>query len=484
MSDLPHAIVSQRHPRNDAPPHIVHSDDSEGDSFPISPAQVIAILKTYWKHSALTFFIVLSSSLGLMTVVPKTYTAISTLLVGFDSPDPLAAKEMADFGPGSYLPTQIELIQSDAVMDVVIERLGLTTVPEFTSGFRGQGEAMHDWVALKLRKSLSIEPGRAGSQLIYISASATTSEMSANIANAVADAFLAQHFSAQIDPSGERVRRYEEELASLKRKVDEAQAALTEFRKHSGAVDFDLKSNVDVELLSSLEHRLLDARNALRSNEARATTHKDMNTSMLTSPTLVPLREEGAKLAAKMAQLRTEYGPNHPDVVALQSQIDANRAAQNAAQSALSSAASSDSKAAAQEVSSLENAVAAQRARVLRLKQYDDQASKYQLELESAQMVYRKALDGYDQQQFAATGQSSRIRIASRARPPVKASDPSLKKFLIRGFGGGLFIAVVLPFALELPRRKIRCRDDLERGLKVPVLIQMPYIPDAQMGKV
>ena len=204
---------------------------------------------------------------------------------------------------------------------------------------------------------------------------------------------------------------------------------------------------------------------------------------MLASPTLAPLREEGAKLAIRMAQMRTEYGPNHPDVVALQSQIDANKAAQAAAQSTYSSATDSDIQVNSKEVAALESAVAAQRAKVLRMKLARDQAGKYQLELDSAQTVYKKALDGYDQQQFAATGQSSRIRIASRARPPVKASEPSLKKFLVRGFGGGLAVALALPFLLEFPRRKIRCRDDLERGLKVPVLIQMPYIPDAQIGR-
>ena len=445
--------------------------------------QIVTIMRTYWKQSATAFVLIFAAVMCLMLVVPKSYTAIATMLVDFDSPDPLAAKELADFGPGSYLPTQIELMESDAVLDSVIDRLQLTKVPEYVAGHTGSDDTIHDWVSIKLRKSLDIETGRAGSQLIYISASASTAAMATDVANTVAESFLSQHFSERMGPTSEKVRRYEEELASLKHKVEDAQGALTEFRKRAGAVDFDSKNDVDSEILSSLEHRLLDTRNALRSNEARTGGKKDLTSAMLASPTLAPLRAEGAKLAARMAQMRTEYGPNHPDVVALQSEIDANQAAQAAAQNSYSSATESDIQVNSKEVAALEAAVAAQRAKVLRMKLFRDQAGKYQLELESAQTVYKKALDGYDQQQFAATGQSSRIRIASKARPPVKASEPSLKKFLIRGFGGGLLVALALPFVLELPRRKIRCKDDLERGFKVRVLIQMPYIPDAQIGR-
>jgi succinoglycan biosynthesis transport protein ExoP len=483
MSDNPHPLVSYARLPDAAIPHYpTQANESEGEAFPISIMQIVTIYKTYWRISAAVFAGTFIAVMGLMFVVPKSYSAIATMLVDFHSPDPLAAKELSDFGPGSYLPTQIELMQSDAVLEGVIERLDLASKSEYTSGHKGGDDSLHDWISIKLRKDLEIEPGRAGSQLIYVTATASTANMAADIANAVSDSFLSQNFSDKMAPSSERIRRYDEELASLKNKVEAAQVALTEFRKRSGAVNFDGKTDVEVELLSSLEHRLLEARNSLRSIDARSAGKKDVTTAMLASPTVTGLREEGNKLAARMAQLKTEFGPNHPEVISLQAQIDSNKAAQTSAQTTFSSAASTDSTVISKEVQSLESAVAAQRAKVSRLNQYRDQAGKYQVELESAQTVYKRALDGYDQHQFAATGQNSRIRVATKARPPVKATSPSLKKFLIRGFGGGLFLALALPFVLELPRRRIRCEDDLERGMKIPVLIQLPYIPDTQLS--
>jgi len=41
------------------------------------------------------------------------------------------------------------------------------------------------------------------------------------------------------------------------------------------------------------------------------------------------------------------------------------------------------------------------------------------------------------------------------------------------GLGLGLALWLALPFALELPGRKIRCRDDLEGSLGIPVLAEL-----------
>ncbi|WP_170643990.1 hypothetical protein, partial [Acinetobacter baumannii] len=92
--------------------------------------------------------------------------------------------------------------------------------------------------------------------------------------------------------------------------------------------------------------------------QAKNLGKRDLTTSVLTSSAMAGLRDEGNKLAAKMAQMRTEYGPNHPDVQALQSQIDANKAAQAATQSDYSSANSSDIVVATGDVDALEKAVA------------------------------------------------------------------------------------------------------------------------------
>ncbi len=452
---------------------------ADEDRPPFSIRQILVILKAYWKTSALCFILMVMLAVTASLLATKSYQATATLMVHFNTLDPLAAKEFSDSAQHSYLPTQIELMQSDAVLDEVIERLKLTSMDEFAAGLPEDPSTRLGWIEAKLRKSLDIEPGRAGSQLIYVNALASTPALAADIANTVVEAYLELHSSDS--PSAGRVTRYGEGLTALKRKVDTSQKVLSDLRDRAGTIDFDSNGDVELALLNALEHRLLDARNALRSNQARLSGKKDLTTSVLTAPAMVNLREEGNRLATRMAQLRTDYGPNHPEMQALQSQIDANKAAQATMQAAYSEANSSDISVTNNEVDSLEKAVTAQRVRVRQVKVYRDQAAKYRLELESAQQVYKRALDGFDQEKFAARGNTQHLSIASRARPPVKASKPNRLKYLLLGIAAGLALALMAPFAFELPRRKIRCRDDLERDMRIPMLLELPNISDASL---
>ena len=447
---------------------------------PFSIKQILVIQQAHWKISALVFALVILMAAAVSLLTTRSYLATATLMVHFNTLDPLAAKEFSESAQSSYLPTQIELMQSDAVLDRVIERLSLTTVEEY-AGAQGDEATRLGWIEAQLRKNLDIEPGRAGSQLIYVNASASTAALAADIANAVIEAYLEVHSSDKEGPSAGRVLRYGEGLDALKRKVDSSQKVLSDLRDRAGSIDFDSNGDVELALLNALEHRLLEARNALRTNQAKISGKRDLTTSVLTSTAMANLRDEGNKLAAKMAQMRTEYGPNHPDVQALQSQINANKAAQTTTQSAYSDANSSDIAVANSEVDSLEKAVTAQRVRVRQVKVYRDQAAKYRLELESAQQVYKKALDGFDQEKFAARGNTQHLSIASRARPPVKPYKPNRIKYMFMGVVAGLMLALVTPFIFELPRRRIRCRDDIERDMRLPLLLELPNIPDPSL---
>jgi polysaccharide biosynthesis transport protein len=474
MSDYQHpAIVKFQDDARRLPEPEPGEAAAAEDEFPVSVLQITTILRAYWKVSVAVFAgVAVLTLLGLL-VAPKSYSGVATMLVEFDSRDPLAAKSPAEFAPNNFLPTQIELMQSDAVLDGVINRLALNQVPEFAKGLKDNDPTQRDVILDRLRADLDVEPGRMGSQLVYITATASGAALAADIANAVADSFLEQHFTDTSGPSAERARRYGEELTSLKQKVVAAQKALTEFRKSAGADYLDSKTDLESDLLNSLEHRLLDTRNALRSNQARVGEAHGMTTSALTSTQISSLRDEGNKLEAALAQLRTVYGPNHPEVIALQSKIVANKAALVANQSVLMKATNSDIQVNNAEVDALERAVAAKRGKVAQIRAYKDQEVKFELEFQSAQTVYKKALDGYDQQTFAASGQNSQIRIGSRARVPVTASKPRVLKVFVFGLVGALLLALAVPFLLELPRRRIRCRDDILRDMKIPLLLEI-----------
>jgi uncharacterized protein involved in exopolysaccharide biosynthesis len=125
----------------------------------------------------------------------------------------------------------------------------------------------------------------------------------------------------------------------------------------------------------------------------------------------------------------------------------------------------------------MQKAVSEQRTKVLAKGQLHDEAAKYLLELDSAQTVYKRALEGYDQVMFASAGHYTNVTFVSRATPPVKASKPKILTGLILGCMAAAILGLGIPLGFELFNRRVRCRDDLERHHGIPVLVEFARLP-------
>ena len=98
-------------------------------------------------------------------------------------------------------------------------------------------------------------------------------------------------------------------------------------------------------------------------------------------------------------------------------------------------------------------------------------------ELESAEAVYKRALEGYDQVLAASSGRYTNTSVVDRARTPVKPTKPKLLKNLAAGALLGLLLGFGGALLYELVNRRVRCRDDIERSYGVPVLAEIMPLP-------
>lgn len=444
----------------------------------ISLLQVYSIVKANRIHALVIAATVFIGAAIIIKIIPKTYTATATLMISADQRDPLASIQAQQEPLANYMSTEIQLMQRPAILLSVIDQLKLTQDPVYTAGYRGAG-SIREWVKENLGKDLLIEPGSAGGQLIYVTAAARYPTRAAEISNAVADTFLTEERERVSGPANERAKRYAVELTELKNKVAVAQDQVTAFRQRNSLPNFTAQSiNIDTELLTSLETRLQEAQNARRAAEVKAATDQSVITSTAGPVVMQPLKTQIDAEQAKLAELQATLGSRHPKVLELQNELAANQRSLAKAVQTLSAGASADLVAARQLEAKLSSAVADQRAKVLAISRLQDEGTKYLLELESAQSVYKRALDGYDQIMFASDGRFSKITLVSHAVPPQTSSKPKKIKLLLLGAVAGIFLGLALPIAYELLiNRRIRCRDDFERSFAVPVLIELDAIP-------
>jgi uncharacterized protein involved in exopolysaccharide biosynthesis len=190
------------------------------------------------------------------------------------------------------------------------------------------------------------------------------------------------------------------------------------------------------------------------------------------------LKIKVANLESQLAELSSTLGPQHPKVVQLKSELAATRQSLSEELRTYSNSANVDLVAARQLEAKLKDAVEEQRLKVLNVRRLQDEGTKYVLELESAQSVYKRALDGYDEIMFASGGHTTNVTFVSRATPPLKASKPNKPKLMIVAVLIGLMVGLIGPMAYELLfDRRVRCSDDLERSFDIPVLVELHSIP-------
>jgi uncharacterized protein involved in exopolysaccharide biosynthesis len=455
-------------------------DGGESEEGGLSMQQVQSIV---WAHRYLTLLIfcaiVVPTVLVAKFLLPKTYAATATLMVNYEINDPLAGKDANAELMNNYMSTRIQLMQSAEVLKPVIEKLQLTQDKTFTAGFSGDPRALVEYVQEGLAKTLDIEQGALGSQLLNVTALARDPVKAAQIANTVSEVYAEQELSRQTGPATDRALRYAQQLSELKAKVNLAQEQVTAFRQRTGVTaDINAQNNVEADLLASLEQRYQEAQNQRRAAEVRAGSDQSTSSAYMASNVVQQLKTKVATLEGQLAQMSATMGPLHPKVKELKSELESTRQTLAEESRTYSSGVNADLTASRQLEEKLRSAVEQQRVKVLNVRRLQDEGTKYLLELESAQSVYKRALDGYDEIMFAKGGHTTNVNFVSRAVPPLRAAKPNKLKILLMGMIAGLGIGFAAPLGYELFfNRRVRCADDLERGFSIPVLIELDELP-------
>lgn len=448
----------------------VVDEEESGGGFTL--LQLWLMVRAYLWLSIPIFVVAVIVAFVAIRSMPKSYNAVTTLIVNSDNTDPLAGRNFV--GNGSFFSTQVELINNNTMLLPVIERLKMRTDPRFIKDFTGDAKALDDMLLERLRSVVRVQPGN-GSQLLYISASAPEPGLAAELANGVADEYVRQSSRRMNAPAIERAERYTSQLGELKEKVAAAQAKVVEFRQRYGVGMADLRDSPGGELESSalvdLQNQLATAQNARRQLESRRVDPNADSTEVLEAPETLVMRDKLGELQGQMGQARATLGAKHPRILQLQSEIDAMQRALDAAVRARHDSATLTLTRARELETRYAAAVTQERQRLLGRGSVQEEGSKLLLEQRLAEEAYAQALRGLQTVEFASQGNYQDIAMVSRAEPPRKPAGSNKRKMFAMALFAGLAAALGGPFLYELLiDRRIRSRDDLEKSLRIVTL--------------
>lgn len=227
--DLPVLVAEPVEPNGPAviPLNFVHPG--------LSLAQIISILRAYRGLILFIMFSVFAAAVAVMAVWPRTYTATVSLMVNYEVNDPQNGKELPIGLLGSYVSTQVDLMQNPEVLLAVVDRLQLTRHKDYIEGYQEGRGSLREWAAKQISKNLVIYQGQMGSQLIYVSYSAHSAREAAQVANAIVDTYLSssqmRSLKAQLAGQEVQMAKLHTSFAELHPQVVELQSQINETRR-------------------------------------------------------------------------------------------------------------------------------------------------------------------------------------------------------------------------------------------------------------
>ena len=447
----------------------------------MSFSQFLNILRARKWVVLLCLLVVVGTATTLSLLWPKSYLATSSVLVDVKGADPLTGA----YAPGALLPgymaTQVDVLTSRTVAVKVVEKLHLTdnaTIRrQWQDDTQGKGDIRY-WLADLLLKKLDVKPSRESS-VIEINFSSENPQFAALIANTFADAYIETNLDLRIEPAKQTSDWFEKQLKGLRANLEQAQKTLSRYQQEKGIVAVDERLDVENARLAELSSLVVGAQSqkvesVSRQRQMTESGNRDGVADIANNPLIQNLKADLARSEAKLSELSSRLGRNHPQLKEAQAEVDGIRQKLEAEIKVASSGITNTAQMQQKRESELRSALASQKSRVLELKKQRDEMSLLTREVENAQRAYDAALQRASQTRLESQANQTNVVLLTRAVEPTAPAKPKVLLNIILSIFVGTMLGVGFAFLRELIDRRVREADDLADLLQTRVLTGLP----------
>lgn len=416
-----------------------------------------------------TLLVTVLTFIALSMVSPKYRAETRILIEARESVFTRPANQQTDDRPvvdQEAIKSQVELIGSSDVLRNVITKLDLAKNAELTAsaepsmlsrlldsvglGRNLSDETRADYILQALRDRLLVYSVQA-SRVIVVQFSSKDADLSASVANAIADEYMAMQQAAKSEINTDATGWLQPEIADLSKRVKDAEAKVAAYRSSSDLLIGQNNAVLATQQLSELSSELSRVRANRAASEARAASVRAALQSgaqaetlpdVIASPLIQRLRERQVQLNNDIADLSASLLSGHPRIRALRSQLaDLNNQIRLEARKVLASLENEAETARLREAElnrSL-NQLKAQSSRAgeeeVELRALEREATAQRQLLESYLTRYREASSRTDRGYMPADA-----RIFSRADRPIEPYFPKKVPMTLAAFVASLLI--------------------------------------------
>jgi chain length determinant protein EpsF len=445
--------------------------------------QFLLALRGRFAAFALVLLATVVVAAAVSVLLPKSYKASVALLVDAKDEQSLNNALRPLVLPQerlSYLQTQADILASRKVARKVVEDLklaqGAKAQEDFAKIAKG-GESIEDWLAEGLLKSLKVETSQ--SSVIQASFTARDPRRAAQVANAFAKAYADTMLELRVGPTREAAVWFDEQLKSLRANLENAQARLTNYHQREGIVSSDERYDVENTRLATLSEEATQAQGKALEWESRAGQARkyvaqgrspERLPDVLDSSFVQKLKSDLLHGEAKLQQMSMQYGINHPEYQRQQSENRSLRERLDAEMKTIVEGMEGSVRLSRQRESELARAVAAQRSRLLRLKENRNEFTVLKSNVASAERAYDTAMQRFVANQVDSRASQANVTVLNPAVVPSSPSQPKVLLNVILSVVVGTMLGLGVVFLMEIIDRRVRSPADLVREGNVPLL--------------
>lgn len=387
--------------------------------------------------------------------------------------------------PWDFVATQVGLLSSRSIAERAAQDLNLAN-NEAVVGKGGDAKSRLDTATAVVSGGLNVEAPDEG-QLIRFSFDAESPQLSAAIANQIAESFINSNLQRRYEASAYARNFLEKQIAKTRADLERSERQLVAYAQQQGIITTSVgedgkpagdAASPEGESLVALNRALADATARRVAAEGAYRSGIAVGATADVTASTQNLRQTRATLEAEYQDKLNLMKPEHPDMLSLRSRIrelDRQIARETAqASSGRTNTLLAEYRGALQAEQALRGRVNALKGSVLNLRGRSIRYNILQREVDTNRSLYDALLQRYKEVGVAGGVGTSPISIVDRAEVPGGPYKPNLLLNLLLGLGLGLAVGMIAAVALEYLFDTIKTRDDVRSKLGLACLGAIP----------
>lgn len=412
---------------------------------------------------AAIFVLVATTGTGVTLLMPKTYTAMTSLVIDVKS-DPIAGALLPSVGTPTYMATQTEIISSERTAIGVVRLLRIDQNPQLVAQWKEATDGttpLENYFARLLRSGMAVSPAK-GSNIITIAYAGRDPKFATTVANAYAQAYIDLLIDLRVDPARQYSAWFDERLKKLRVDLEKAQSKLSAYQREKGIVASDERVDQEMQRLNTLTAQLATIQGERVDISSRQrSSGSELSPDVQQNPIVQGLKSELAKSEAKLSETSSTMGKNHPMRVQLEGQIAGLKEQLDKEMRRISGGAATATRTSAMKEVDLKQMIEEQKKQVLALRETRDEIHVLTKDVESAQRSYETVAQRMSQISLEAQSEQTNVRVLSPAIEPSDPSRPNVPRFIAGSLVGGILMGILAALGMEYIDRRVRDVADL-----------------------